>query len=47
LTSGCSRYYSKFFFLKCAGELRINILRRKGGVETPGETLRGLYHALT
>jgi hypothetical protein len=36
-----------FFSLEHAGELRINILRRKRGVITPGDTVRGLYHALT
>ena len=39
--------FTSFFFLKRAGELRINILRKKGGVQTPGDTIRGLCHALT
>ena len=36
-----------FFFLERTGELRINILRRKKGVEAPGDTVMGLCHALT
>jgi len=35
------------FFLECIGELRINILRRKRGVEPLSHTVWGLYHALT
>jgi hypothetical protein len=34
-------------FLERARELRINILRRKKGVKSPDDTIRGLYHALT
>ena len=35
----CLEIFKMFFFLECAGELRINILRRKRGKEPPKQKM--------